>query len=136
MLTVQKRNKILWADDDPDDRMLIREIIEEHHQDIDLTEVSNGMEILDYLYKVVQPSDLPELIILDINMPVMDGKQVLATLKNHSSFQAIPVIVFTTSNTQMDKLFCKRYNVTLITKPSYYRSLEKEVNYIVSNCKK
>lgn len=132
-----KKNKILWADDDPDDLALVREIFYEYSYDanLEIEEVHNGKQVLDYLYCIRSQAELPSLIILDINMPLVDGKQVLATIKNAPALRAIPVIVFTTSNSSIDKLFCKKYQVDMITKPSYYHSLEKEVRYILSCCR-
>jgi CheY-like chemotaxis protein len=124
------KKKVLWAEDDADDLMLVRDIIQTNRWNIEITEVRNGKEALDYLGNVAHPSELPSLIVLDINMPVMDGKQALASIKNSGSYNMIPVIVFSTSSNEMDKLFCKRYHTEMVTKPSYYQFLEQAVKGI------
>ena len=67
-------------------------------------------------------------------MPVMDGKETLSLLKRDEQYKDIPVVVFTTSNSELDKLFCKRLEVEMITKPPHYRSLEAAVLKLLSFC--
>jgi CheY-like chemotaxis protein len=90
-------------------------------------EVSNGKEALDFLDQSQQTSALPSLIILDINMPILDGKETLTIIKKTEEYKAIPVVVFTTSNSELDKMFCKKHHVEMITKPPHYKSLEAAV---------
>ncbi|MFL5810432.1 MAG: response regulator, partial [Flavisolibacter sp.] len=64
-----RKNTILWADDDPDDLQMMREILLKTENKYDIIEVNNGKEALDYLGKAKETGSLPCLIILDINMP-------------------------------------------------------------------
>jgi CheY-like chemotaxis protein len=125
---------ILWADDDSDDLMMMREILLKNSRNYQIKEVHNGRQALDYLEKSRQESKLPCLIILDINMPILDGKETLSILKKTDGFSQIPVVVFTTSSSELDKLFCKRLNVEMITKPPHYKSLEEAVLRLLSFC--
>ncbi|MBE9049447.1 response regulator [Nostocales cyanobacterium LEGE 11386] len=98
---------ILMADDDEDDRMLVREALAESQLPIDLYIVSNGEELLDYLYNRGQYTDKtiaprPRLILLDLNMPKKDGLEVLRDIKTDPSLRHIPVIVLTTSGAEED----------------------------------
>jgi CheY-like chemotaxis protein len=129
-----KKNTILWADDDADDLMLMKEVLLANNQDFDIVEVPNGKQALHYLKKAYENSELPSLIILDINMPVLDGKETLAIIRNTKEYDSIPVVVFTTSNSELDKVFCKRYHVEMITKPPYYKSLETTIIRILNMC--
>ena len=122
-----KKNTILWADDDIDDLQMMREILIKNNQDFDIREVSNGKEALTYLEQAQAAGNLPCLIILDINMPVLGGKETLATIKNREEFKFIPVVVFTTSESDLDRLFCERYNTQMITKPPSYKTLEATI---------
>src|SRR5207248_2466932 len=124
---------ILWADDDPDDLMLMKDVLKETHQFFKIVEVHNGMQALSYLKKC-NPSDLPCLIILDMNMPVLNGQETLAILKNEKDYHSIPIVVFTTSNSELDKAFCNRYNVDMITKPPEYSSLHQVIMKLISYC--
>jgi CheY-like chemotaxis protein len=129
-------NTILWADDDVDDLLLMREILLKHRKSYNIVEVKNGKEALDYLQKAQEDARLPSLIILDINMPVLDGKETLSIIKRTSAFQSIPVVVFTTSSSELDKLFCKKLDTEMITKPPDYKSLEKIVLKLLKFCDK
>jgi len=129
-----QKNTILWADDDADDLMLMKEILLKNNRDYQIVEVRNGKEALDFLQKSSEGSRLPCLIILDINMPILDGKETLSILKKEEDYKTIPVVVFTTSNSELDKLFCKKYQVEMITKPPHYKSLENAVLKLLSFC--
>ncbi|WP_121355821.1 response regulator [Flavisolibacter nicotianae] len=125
---------ILWADDDIDDLMLMRHVLHDLGDDYNISEVHNGQEALDYLKAAKEKDDLPCLIILDMNMPILDGKETLAKLKKDEELKVIPVVFFTTSSSQMDKLYCKRNGVEMITKPPQYANLKEAVQRLVKFC--
>jgi CheY-like chemotaxis protein len=129
-----RKNTILWADDDIDDLMLMKDILIRNNQNYEILEVHNGKQALDYLNKAKLESNLPCLIILDINMPILDGKETLSIIKQAEEYKSIPVVVFTTSNSELDKIFCKNYEVDMITKPPNYRNLEKAVIKLLNFC--
>ena len=129
-----QKNTILWADDDADDLMLMKEILFKNNRIYEIVEVRNGKEALDFLQKSKETAHLPCLIILDINMPILDGKETLSILKKEEAYKSIPVVVFTTSNSELDKLFCKKYQVEMITKPPHYKSLENAVLRLLDFC--
>src|SRR5690349_11198056 len=97
------KHTILWADDDADDLQMMQEVMHKTGRDYNIIEVQNGREALEYLNKAKQNSDFPCLIILDINMPVLDGKETLSIIKNTKEYNEIPVVVFTTSESELDK---------------------------------
>lgn len=129
-----KRNTILWADDDMDDLMLMKEILQKNGKDYEIKEVRNGKDALGFLEQSQQQNNLPCLIILDINMPILDGKETLSIIKKQEEYKDIPVVVFTTSNSELDKLFCRRFQVEMITKPPHYKSLETAVLRLLEFC--
>jgi CheY-like chemotaxis protein len=129
-----KKRYILWADDDPDDLSLIKDILQKNNRDYDIVEAANGKQALSCLQQAKEEDNLPCLVILDINMPVMDGKQTLATIKRTEAFQELPVVVFTTSSSELDKHFCNSFNVEMITKPPSYHRLEHSVLRLLSFC--
>ena len=94
------RNTILWADDDPDDLQMMRDILAKNKKDFEITDVRNGKEAISYLEQIKE-EQFPCLIILDINMPVLDGKETLMLLKRNEKFSSIPVVVFTTSASEL-----------------------------------
>ena len=86
---------ILLAEDDADDRIFFREFIEGRDDIVLLNEVENGEELLELL-NTHKNGQLPDLIILDQNMPKMNGIQTLDVLKNDNRFSKIPVVVYST----------------------------------------
>jgi CheY-like chemotaxis protein len=98
---------ILIADDDPDDRALAREAFEAAQLENDLRFVQDGEELLDYLhrrgkYAVQGSAPWPGLILLDLNMPRMDGREALRSIKADPTFRGIRVVVMTTSRAMED----------------------------------
>ncbi|HEY2648326.1 MAG TPA: response regulator, partial [Puia sp.] len=87
---------VLCVDDDPDDRELIRNAIFKVDPSYTVAYATNGKEALQYLKRAGE-SDLPCLVILDINMPVMDGKQTLEEIKRNDKWNELPIVVFSTS---------------------------------------
>lgn len=98
---------ILMAEDDPDDRLLTTEALAENRLANDLHIVNDGVELLDYLYRrgpyaELADSPRPGLILLDLNMPKMDGREALLAIKADPELRTIPVVVLTTSRAEED----------------------------------
>ncbi len=98
---------ILMADDDDDDRLLAQDALAESGVQGNLHFVENGEELLDYLchrgkYENVAQSPRPELILLDLNMPLKDGREALREMKANPDLRRIPVVVLTTSKADTD----------------------------------
>ena len=129
-----KRPYILWADDDEEDLELINEILQELNLSVDVVEVNNGRQALDTLHKAELNNDLPCLIILDVNMPVLDGKQTLIAIKKADAFKNIPVVAFTTSSSELDKRFFRQYKVEMLTKPPKYGLLKQAIQRLITFC--
>lgn len=129
-----QKQHILWADDDLDDLMLMRQVLEDIGRQYNIKEVNNGKEALDHLESSKLTDSLPCLIILDMNMPVMNGKETLTIIKKDEAFKDIPVVFFTTSNSELDKMFCTRYGVEMITKPPKYSNLKEAVKRMLDHC--
>ncbi|ACO47956.1 response regulator [Deinococcus deserti] len=89
----------LLVDDNPTDRLLAQEAFAELQPDCTLTCVASGLEALDFLQVAVP---LPDVILLDINMPGMNGFQLLERLKNRPELKGIPVVMLSTSNAAED----------------------------------
>ncbi|MEM7288456.1 MAG: response regulator [Actinomycetota bacterium] len=119
---------IVLADDDPDDRLLAREALEESRLANELVTVEDGAELLDYLLRQGEYADRepgnPGLVLLDLNMPRMDGREALAAIKAHESLRSIPVVVLTTSKAEEDILRTYDLGVnSFITKPVSFEEL-------------
>lgn len=120
---------ILMADDDPDDRMLTKEAFEEARLVNDLHFVEDGEELLAYLnrsgrYKTLAGTPLPNLILLDLNMPRKDGREALQEIKADPLLRRIPIVVLTTSKAEEDILRTYDLGVSsFIVKPVTFISL-------------
>lgn len=129
-----RQHHILWADDDNDDLMLMREALEGIDHCHKITEANNGREVLDHLNSIADPTLYPCLIILDMNMPVLNGRETLAILKSEEKFSAIPVVVFTTSSSEMDRMFCRRFGVEMYTKPDDFLGHQQTIQKLLQFC--
>ena len=125
---------VLCVDDDEDDRELVCDTINNIDPHIKVVHAENGVEAIDYLLKAQIEGDLPCLIIMDINMPQMDGKEALAVIKKNEDLIDLPVVIFSTSNSEIDKLYCSNFGVNLITKPNDIKSLHKEIKSVLHHC--
>lgn len=113
--------KILLADDDGDDRLIFTQVFELLGSDkAKLSIVENGLEVIDFLEKIAA-DELPDLIILDHNMPKMKGKQALHYIKSNERYRNINVIIYSTYNDSPFVEECGKLGAASIeVKPSSY----------------
>jgi CheY-like chemotaxis protein len=108
---------VLYADDDSDDKGWVSEACTAVNASLSFVFVDNGRQVLDFLSDS-PPVQLPSLIVLDLNMPELDGRQTLRRLKTHPQFQEIPVAIVTTSANKIDRDVCRQLGASLfLTKP-------------------
>lgn len=131
-----QRRTILMADDDAEDCLLVRDAFREAQLPHDLRFVRHGLELLDYLRREGEYQDgkcapLPDLILLDIKMPCMDGRETLRALKSDQRLRHIPVIALTTSIARDDVELCYDFGAnSYIAKPTSFRDLVRIVEII------
>ena len=125
---------ILWADDDPDDIYIMRLALESLNNNHHIVEVHNGKQVLDFLIQARHFGDLPCLIVLDMNMPVLSGRDTLILLKQDPVFREIPTVVFTTSNSALDRAFCERHSTEMLTKPLTLETTKVTMQKMLSLC--
>ena len=125
--------RILLVEDDPGDVLITREALEQskliHHLDV----VNNGEEAMSYLRKEgdYTNSTTPHLVLLDLNLPRMGGREVLAEVKNDPALGHIPVIVLTTSEAENDVLSTYQLHANaFITKPVDFNRFHEVVRRI------
>jgi CheY-like chemotaxis protein len=131
-----KKISILIADDDPDDRLMIKEALENKRLANPLQFVEDGQEVMDYLYNrgkfcSTSGNPLPGLIFLDLNMPKKDGREVLQEIKANPDFCRIPIVVLTTSKAEEDIL--RSYNLganSFISKPVTFNGLVEALGVV------
>lgn len=112
--------KILYADDDPEDRDIFCHALKTIDPNIECVLAFNGVEAIAQLNMEI----LPDYIFLDINMPVMTGKECLKVLKKNSQLSVIPVIIYSTSNSEVDIKECEALGAyDYMVKPSHFTTL-------------
>ena len=122
---------MLWADDDDLDSELFDLAFKTYTDRFHLQQVDSAAGVLKYLEGCTE-ANYPSLIVLDINMPIMDGKKLLTVLKEDPSYRRIPVVMVSTSRSKEDHDFCERYGVLVLVKPDSMEGIEKMVNSLVS----
>ena len=127
---------VLMADDDPDDRFVVKEAFRE----IGISQfrfVEDGEQLLDYLCHKGKFSDPklappPSFILLDLNMPKKDGREALAEIKAAPDLSVPPIVIFTTSDDEDDREFCRKAGASdYLVKPNSYDALVKTLDLLV-----
>ena len=128
---MSKKHVILIVDDDLDDREIIRDAFMSNHKDHrEYVFMENGDLLLQYL-EDDDVSELPALIMLDLNMPGKDGREALKEIKGSERFRHIPTVVFTTSSSQKDAQVSYDLGANcFITKPDTFNKLVEITNSI------
>jgi CheY-like chemotaxis protein len=118
---------IAIAEDDHDDRDLTREAFAEIGGNRRIQFFSDGAELLEHLFRCADSpgySKLPSMILLDLNMPRVDGIQALSMIRADSRLAHLPIVVLSTSHSQRDIQECYRHGAnSFITKPARFQSL-------------
>ena len=125
----RRHNIVIIAEDDPDDQLLIRDALKQSIPGARVDFVTDGAEMLDYLYHRGQyhdaaPTPPPDLVLLDLNMPRKGGMEVLEEIKKHKALRSIPAVVLTTS--QSPEHVAQSYELGgngYIVKPASYKEL-------------
>jgi CheY-like chemotaxis protein len=140
-MMMQDRHKIpitiLICDDDEDDRSLTQQALQDAHISNDLRFVEDGEELLDYLHQrgsfagETGAAPRPGLILLDLNMPNMDGREALQIIKGDATLLDIPIVVLTTSGSDADVIRSYQLGVnSFITKPVTFTGLVDAMNVL------
>lgn len=125
---------ILYVDDDPDDTELFVEVVKDRHPEYHVKAANNGFEAIKQLHKGKSSHNLPCLIVMDINMPIFNGKDAMLQIKRDSQFKTIPIVMFTTSPKQPDDSIFVENGVDIIQKPANYELLKTVVDDLLSRC--
>ena len=136
MMSNKKPITVLLAEDDADDRLTVREAFVEARLLNDMRYVVDGQDLMDYLlhegkYTAPGAAPRPGIILLDFNMPKMDGREALREIKAHPDLRRIPVVVLTTSKAEEDVF--RSYDLgasSFITKPVTFSSMVETIKVL------
>ena len=127
---------ILIAEDDEDDRFLLQTAFQEKQYSERIDFVHNGVELVNYLESIQHEQHdqhFPAFVLLDLNMPKKDGREVLHFMKQHPVYKRIPVIIFTTTKSETEIRYCYELGAnTYIVKPTSFDGLLKVLDEIRS----
>ena len=122
---------VLYADDDSDDKDWVSEAGKAVDGSLRLVFVENGRQVLEYLSQR-GTEQYPSLIVLDLNMPELDGRQTLRRLKLHPDYKTIPVVIVTTSTNKLDRDVCHQLGAALfLTKPDKHTDWQNVIRHLV-----
>lgn len=119
---------IIYVDDDYDDKELMQEAFEKITE-YRLVTLDDGLELIHYLERAAR---MPNLIILDINMPALNGKDTMNILRSAEPFKEIPLVMFSTSSNPIEIARFKASKIDLINKPLNYKSVQQVVMQLIS----
>lgn len=116
--------RVLLTDDDEDDKLIFKEILNEMDNDITVDMVNDGKKLMDYLKN--EKNLLPHIIFLDLNMPYMNGIESLKEIRSHEKYSDISIVIYSRSSSKkdIDSTFYHGANI-YITKPGAYNKLKK-----------
>lgn len=126
---------ILLVEDDADDQELLTDAMGYINPLIDVVVAESGPKATSYLQSAKENQQpLPCLIVLDLNLPLQDGKQTYEKIKNELNLKTVPVIIFTSSHNPHDKALFEQLGVEFIIKPDSYSYMKDIVRHMVDVC--
>lgn len=126
-----KKNRILLVEDNEGDIVLTSEAFEESSSKVNIKVARNGKEAINILFDQNENAQLPDLILLDINLPLLNGHEVLKKIKENEKTKHIPVIILTTSSAISDiNLTYENYANSFITKPADINGFFETINVL------
>jgi Response regulator containing a CheY-like receiver domain and a GGDEF domain len=128
------RNLVLYADDDQDDLLLIEQSFAQYSNNVEVVTFPDGNHTMHYLQKLTVEETSPCLIILDVNMPGLTGKEILVRIRELPQYRETPVVLFSTSSLPLDKEFALRYDAGFITKPIDMKQMEAVIYEFIDHC--
>jgi CheY-like chemotaxis protein len=131
---VRSSKSILLGEDDIDDEELLKELFSSVDGSFELTFINNGRQLVEHL-DALSENQLPCLLILDYNMPELNGADVLERIKSNSRYTDIPKIIWSTSGTETYRKKCLDLGAEdYIIKPSRVSELVQAIQYMISYC--
>ncbi len=129
-----KGGYIIFADDDADDLELITGFFKQYNQEVNVMEFRDGWDVMKFLEDVAIHNSQPLLMVLDINMPRLNGRETLMAIRNHPRYRHVPVVMYTTSSGAAEEEFCQLQGASLVTKPSTVEGVKQTAKVLAEFC--
>lgn len=128
-LKIKNTIEILLIEDNPGDILLIKDVLNEDNDPFELKVIKDGGEAMDYLGALSrnQNNGLPDLVILDLNLPKKNGREILSSIRSNGNLKDLSVIIFTSSDAEEDIAICRNLNVV-----SYYKKPIDYDEYVIA----
>jgi CheY-like chemotaxis protein len=130
------KHLILCIDDDAEDVEMLKEAVQAVNVSYDLLQATDGQLGISMLKEMAAKGEKPCLIVLDINMPRMDGRETFIALKKEPLLADIPTVIFSTSSSPLDKMFFSKKNVEYFVKPIDFKKLSSVANAFLNLCER
>ena len=130
----EPRRLVLYADDDIDDLDFVRDAFKPHEKEIKLITFCRALELVRYISEQPVNEPSPCLVILDVDMPELNGREALKLLRKIDRYMQVPVILFTTSSSPHDEVYADCYKAGFFTKPLNEEQMNMIVEKFVSYC--
>ncbi len=129
-----KKPYFLYVEDDEDDVLLLKDMLRLAGSQSEVIAVKNGFEAIEFLQQIKKGCTYPSLIILDMNMPRLSGKETLEFLKTDDIYCLIPVLMFSVNENEDNVQFCKHLGTETLTKPNnfngWFNTIKKISSYV------
>ncbi len=126
---------IIFADDDDDDLELITSYFKEFEPAITILPFRNGKDVIKFLDSSSSKGEpLPVLVVMDINMPRLDGMTTLATIRENDTYKDVSVVIYTTSMNKNNMQVCKDMDATWLIKPSSVQQIRETARILAEFC--
>jgi CheY-like chemotaxis protein len=132
--SIAPKNLIIYVDDDPDDLILVEQSFRQYSNNVEVITFMDGTHAFNYLKSLPEFDPVPCLIILDINMPGLNGKGILIKLRDLSRFKSVPIVLFSTSSLPSDKEFAILHSAGFVTKPLDINQMEAITDQFIDQC--
>ncbi|HEX5151683.1 MAG TPA: response regulator [Parafilimonas sp.] len=123
------RKNIMFVDDDQDDIEIFSDALRNLDPGVEITVAENGLKALDMLN-----NKRPSLIVLDLNMPFLDGKQTFEKIKANPQLENVPIIIFTSSINPADRAMFDESGISFLSKPDTVAGVDCAVAVMLDHC--
>jgi CheY-like chemotaxis protein len=125
---------ILFVDDDPDDLEYYGDAIRKQSPSINIDEMYDGVKALEYLQTAKAEGRLPCLIVMDFNMPLLNGRETFEQIKKDEVLARIPIVIFSTATSHIDETYFNEMGIEYFRKPSNGKEMELIAQRLLKYC--